>query len=132
MSKIIKPDTDDVLAQNDTSKRLDTGMTAKEAIMRAKNWWENVGQAKMRQHALRQRETIGGSNNGAGAEFASKNPDSINFMPAGFIHAKPWDELDKRDQRQLVKVWHHFNIRKPDLLGEDQATHKMQDRGKIQ
>ena len=131
MTKLIKPDTADILALNDPSSRLDTGMTAREAAQRAANWWNNRGAKVMQQHLKRQRQTVGGSNNGAGAAFASSDVDSLNFNPSNLIHGKPWEELEGREQVQVVKIWHHFAIRKPDLLGEAQATHKMQDRGLI-
>lgn len=132
MSKLIKPDNGDILAFGHKADKLDTGMSAQEAIQRATNWWETKGRKMMQTELKRQAGAVGGSNNGAGSAFASSDVESANFLPSGIIHGKPWDELNRREKQQVVKVWHHFNIRKPDLLDEEQAEHKMQDRGLIQ
>ena len=86
----------------------------------------------MKMEQARQSEAVGGSNNGAGSAFASAQADDANFLPSGVIHGNPWDQLNTREKIMIIKAWHHFNIRKPDLLDEEQATHKMQDRGLIQ
>lgn len=131
-AKLIKPQNADLLAYGDDALRLDTGMTAQEAIKRAAEWWEKTGRTEMRQQQLRQGEQVGGSNNGNGGAFASLDPNSHNHLASGIIQGKPWDQLDKRERGQLVKVWHHFHVRVPDLLGEEQAEFKVQERGKVQ
>jgi hypothetical protein len=88
-------------------------MKAKEAIERAARWWNNIGRkTKM-------------------LDFSSHNPDDPRFLPSGLINGHAWDMLGKREQIQVVKVWHHFHIRKPDLIGGADDDHKMQDRGAI-
>lgn len=131
-SQLLKPQNEDILAFGGDTDRLDTGMTAKEAAERTRIWWEKTGRREMQLQAKRQAEGVGGSNGGAGSAFASQDPSSENYLPSGIIHGKPWDDLTQRDQAQLVKVWHHFNIRKPDLLGEEQAEHQIHERGRIQ
>lgn len=115
--KIIKPTTTDIIAFQDGSMRLDTGMTAKEAVAQASAWWARIGRKEMRQHAKRQSEAVGGSNNGAGASFASLDPDSPNFLPSGIIHGLPWEQLSRREKARVTAIWHHFHVRVPDMLG---------------
>jgi hypothetical protein len=103
----------------DLDQKLDTGMTAVEAVRRAEHWWEKTGAKEMRLHGLRHTQTVGGSLHGIGGAFASLDPKSENYLPSGIIHGKPWDDLTKREKAMVVKAWHHFYIRKPDLLGEN-------------
>jgi len=130
--KIIKPDTADILSLGDLDDRLDTGMKVKEAIHRASQWWESTGRAEMITQKRRQAKPVGGADKGAGASFASDDEDNINFLPSGLLHGKPWAELTRNEQIRVVKSWHHFHIRNPDVIGADpEQRHKMQDRGKI-
>ncbi len=112
MVEILKPDAYD-LSLLDKDAKLDTGMSAREAIMHATNWWNNKGRHIMRQHNLRQSEPVGGSNNGAGASFATLNPDSPNFLPSKILAGKPWDDLNRDERARVVKVWHHQFVRVP-------------------
>jgi len=131
--KLIKPDTADILAIGDADLRLDTGMTAKEAIQRSMHWWETKGRKEMQTQAMRQAKPVGGADNGAGASFVSNNADDPRFLPSGILQALPWDQLGQREKINIVKTWHHFHIRNSDLIGADpEQRHKMQDRGLIQ
>lgn len=129
---IIKPTNEELLSLSGLNATLDTGMNAQEAAKRAEHWWETKGRRMMKLELARQSEAVGGSNNGAGTPFASAQADDANFLPSGIIHGNPWSQLNKREMIMVIKAWHHFNIRKPDLLDESQATHKMQDRGRVQ
>lgn len=131
-SKVLKPQNEDVLAFGSDGDKLDTGMKAIEAIERARIWWQTTGRKEIKQQASRQSEQVGGTNNGAGAMFSDLDPNSANHLPSAIINGEPWDQLNKRERGQVVKVWHHFNVRVPDVLGEEQAEFKMQERGKIQ
>jgi len=129
---LIKPDNSDILAVTNSDLKLDTGMSTQEAIQRAAQWWQRVGAAEMRTQQKRQAKPVGGADNGAGAAFADADSTSNNFLPSNIIHGLPWDSLNKREKLSIVKIWHHFYIRKPDLLGEDaSAQHKLQDRNTI-
>lgn len=126
---ILAPTTQDIINIGDKEMRLDTGMKVQEAVKRAEAWWGKTGMREAQQQLKRQSSAVGGANKGAGSAFASKNPDDPNFLPSGLIHGQPWDALNKREKMMIVKAWHHFFVRKPDLLGEDaEAEHKMQDR----
>jgi len=86
---------------------LDTGMTAGEAVRRASVWWATKG----RKEILQTQHT--------GKAFASPNPESANFLESGIMRGLDWDLLNNREKLQIVKVWHHFAIRRPDKLGVD-------------
>lgn len=104
------------LAGGDQGDRLDTGMKVSEAIERTQKWWENSGRSIMLDHKIRQSAT--------GAVFASADPDDLNFLPSGIINARPWHELTKREMLRLVKFWHHFHVRMPDLIGTPEHEYK--------
>ncbi len=132
-STLIQPSNDAVLAVMDGDMRLDTGMKIQEAIQRAADWWERTGRKQMQRELQRQAKPVGGSDKGAGSAFASKDAQSANFLPSGIIHGQPWEALGKRERLMIVKTHHHFTVRNPDLIGaDDEAEHKMQDRGLIQ
>lgn len=131
--KLIKPSNEAVLSVMDRDARLDTGMTLKEAMRRASEWWEAKGRKQMQRELQRQATPVGGADRGAGGAFASQDSTDPNFLPSGIIQGMQWEALGKRERLMIVKAWHHFMVRNPDLIGEDdRITHKMQDRGKIQ
>lgn len=78
-----------------TDDRLDTGMSAREALTRARLWWDAKGR-----HLL--------------AKMHGKDPAFAAV--SGIIAAHAFDRLTRREQVAIVKVWHHFNVRRPDLL----------------
>jgi len=131
--RLIRPNNTQILAVMDRDARLDTGMKIKEAVQRAANWWERTGRKQMQRELQRQAKPVGGADKGAGGAFASLDAQSANFMPSGIIHGEPWDALGKRERMMIVKIHHHFTVRNPDLIGaDDEAEHKMQNRGLIQ
>tara|TARA_R110000744_G_scaffold326330_4_gene432112 strand:- start:19698 stop:20306 length:609 start_codon:yes stop_codon:yes gene_type:complete len=132
-NKLMTADNTAILSVLDGEARLDTGMKIQEAVKRAAIWWEDTGRQQMQREQKRQSQAVGGSQGGAGGEFASKDATSLNYMPSGLIHGQPWEALGKRERIMVVKAWHHFFIRTTDLIGDDpRATHKMQDRGRVQ
>ncbi len=113
--EIIRPATNMEKIALSGDQRLDTGMKVTEAMKRAEAWWAKTGSKQMRQHHMRQRESLTGA-------FASLDPDNPSFLPSGIIHGKEWDALTKREKLMIIKTWHHFYVRRPDLLGEDSDT----------
>ena len=131
-TKLIIPTNEQIVIGGDDDQRLDTGMKVKEAIQRAQAWWEKTGRKEAQTQLKRQAKPVGGADHGAGISFASQNEADPHFLPSGLIHGDPWDQLNQREQLMLVKSWHHFHIRVPDLVGGDQdAKHVMQDRDQI-
>lgn len=131
--RLRKPTNEQIISLGHGDFKLDTGMTAQEAIRRACAWWEGKGRHMMRQNLQRQKHSPASSDKGMGAPFAVKDPDDPSFLPSGLIHGEPWDALDRREKIQIVKIWHHFNVRRPDVLGEDPNERFMvQDRGTVQ
>lgn len=132
-SPILKPTNTEVILTGDPDQRLDTGMKVKEAIQRAAAWWELKGAKEMQTQLLRQAKPAGGADNGAGGSFVSKDSANPSFLPSGLLQGRPWDALTKREKLMVVKTWHHFHIRNPDLLdGDAEARFKMQDRKEIE
>jgi len=130
---VVKPTNEQIILIGGKEFRLDTGMTVEEALRRSAAWWEDKGRRMMQDEHKRQSQAVGGSKKGAGTPFASQDTASANYLPSAIIHGKPWEALGQRERLMIVKVWHHFNVRNPDLIGEDRdAKHKMQDRGRIQ
>lgn len=119
----------EILDLFDPDARLDTGMTAKEAIARAAAWWDARGRLLMNGEAARRKKAPGGAGKGV---FAVSDPDDPRFLPSGIVNGHPWADLNRRSCILIVKIWHHFNVRKPDLLGGDpDRVHKMQDRNNL-
>lgn len=132
-SAIIKPTNDDLIYMQTEDARLDSGMKLSEAIKRAETWWQGKGARYMQTELKRQSTQVGGADKGAGVAFASKDETDPNFLPSGLIHGEPWETLTKREKLMVVKIWHHFNVRVPDVIGEDpEAEFKLKDRGTIQ
>lgn len=132
-SQIITASNQDVLSlQDGADPRLDTGMKASEAIHRAEQWWQKIGRKQMKREKKRQATQVGGADKGMGGSFASNNPDDKNFLPSGILHGEQWDALTKREKLMIVKTWHHFNVRVPDVLGGNvDAEFQIKDRDTI-
>lgn len=93
-----------MLAHNDNAlrgadERLDSGMKVGEAIERARLWWTALGASQI-----------------ARSRFATDKD-----IPSGILHGLPWDRLTREEKLRIVKVWHHFHIRRPDVLEIDPA-----------
>lgn len=98
--------------------RLDSGMTASEAIFRAAKWWDKTGRTMIvDQPAMR--------------KFASHDPDDPRFLPSGILNGHTWDMLGRREKIMITKIYHHFFVRKPDLIGGADDPFKPQDRKEI-
>ncbi len=108
----------------DPDARLDTGMKVKEAIERAKLWWNGFGRYGMIAEKERQEKI-------KGTAFCSDNPDDSNFLPSGILNGHEWDLLTKREKLRLVKFWHHFFIRNQDIIGSDAHKYKFGQRDTI-
>ncbi|MBX2835046.1 MAG: hypothetical protein KTR28_08770 [Micavibrio sp.] len=133
MDTIIKPTNENILALSDPEMRLDTGMKVQEALKRAEHWWNKTGSKEAQIQLKRQKKSVGGLDNGAGVSFASSNQDDPNFLPSGIIHGKHWDELTKREKLMITKSWHHFHVRLPDKIGENENIQfQMKDRESVQ
>lgn len=74
---------------------LDSGMKASEAIERARLWWDTKGRH-------------------LGAMIGSKDP--IMKLHSGICSGQMFDWLNQREAVQVVKIWHHVMVRRPDLL----------------
>lgn len=111
-----------LIEAGDGDARLDTGMTVKEAIARAERWWDGTGAKLMRRERQR----------GKGREFVSSmSPDDPNGLPSAVLNGRPWDTLRKSEKLHVVKAWHHFYVRVPDVLGYPEETFTPQRRDEI-
>jgi hypothetical protein len=89
------------------SATLDTGMTAGEAIQRAEKWWDAIGRHLIQQGSL------------------ADDPQS------GILRGEPWDRLQRHEKLAIVKHWHHFFVRRPDLLDVDPAAQFRMGGGEV-
>lgn len=112
-----------ILAGQDPDAKLDTGMSAKEAMERARIWWQKTGRRLMRETAEHQLSHNAG--------FASENPDDPNYLPSGVINGVEWDQLTKREMLTIIKHWHHFYVRVPDVIGTPEHEFNFKNRGDI-
>lgn len=79
----------------DPFKRLSSGLTAAEAVSRAREWWDRTGR-----HIIRN------------PEF--RDPD-VGFK-SGILRGLPFDELERDEKLSVVKAWHEHKL-KPALAG---------------
>ena len=110
-------DNRSILLSGDPHAKLDTGMTAGEAIRRTRFWWDQYGRKMMIEKAEDQVSAMR-------SQFATLDPDDDNFLPSGILAGLEWDILSKREKLRLVKVWHHFNIRNKDIIGSPEHEYK--------
>ena len=114
---LIIPTDEQIASIGDPDQRFDTGMKVGEAIRRAREWWTRTGAREMALQGMRQAKKPTSPAKGLGGAFASLDPDNANFLPSGIIAGLDWDALDKREQLMVVKVWHHYYVRKRDVIG---------------
>lgn len=95
---------------------LDTGMSANEAVARAGRWWDAFGRHYVPQEfneetTVRSRKKVKGFP-------AVILRDTNQVVPSGILHGKPFGELERGEQLQIAKAWHHFFVRVPQIKGE--------------
>ena len=92
------------------SAKLDTGMRVDEAIRRARNWWQewrgSISTGFNQVVATR-------STTGDGLPGVIIHETHKAVLPSGILSGKPWDQLNEREQLQIVKIWHHNHVRDP-------------------
>lgn len=115
----------EILIGRDPDARLDTGMTVKEAVDRTRKWWGASGRHLMVEKQAHQSKA-------ARSVFASLDPEDANYLPSGIISGLEWDVLTLREKLRLVKFWHHFFVRNPDIIGTPEHEYKFGQTGKIQ
>jgi len=118
MPRIIVPAVSNIaiLEGGGIDARLDTGMKVREAAERAALWWEKTGRRMMQSHK-------------PGQEFASKDEKDPNFIPSGILNGMPWEALERHEQMRVIKAWHHFYVRRPDVLDKDPNAKFMLTQG---
>ena len=88
---------------SDPDARLDTGMLVREAIARASAWWDAAGRKEM----------------AAAVKEGGAVPQS------GIVQGQPWDTLSKLEKLNVIKAWHHFFVRVPEVIGTPEHEHKI-------
>lgn len=102
------------------TERLDTGMTAAEVVVRASEWWDKFGRHHIppefnTEEKVRHRKAVA---NKAGVVFPGivlRSKETV--IPTGLLEGKAWDELERDEQRQICKTWHHHFVRVPQREG---------------
>lgn len=106
---IIAPSNEAIIAALDPDAKLDTGMSVKEAIHRASQWWNTKGR-----------------------HLAAKDERHDPADGTGIMRGLIWDALTQREKIQVVKVHHHFMTRKKDLMEDDGQDYTLTiDRDKV-
>lgn len=88
---------------SDPDARLDTGMKVSEAIARAAAWWDKLGRKEMRKSAGQQGQV----------------------RESGIVSGEPWELLNREEKLNVVKAWHHFHVRVPEVIGTPEHEHKI-------
>ena len=92
-----------------TEERLQSGMKVSEAVARAGTWWDLKGR-----HILKREFNLSRDAPKVGKGFSIAG-DVVEVVPSGIFRGLPWSALDKREQVQIVKWWHHFKVVVPDV-----------------
>ncbi len=103
--------------------RLSSGMKVSEAIGRASTWWDLKGRHMVPPAFNRAVEGRKVSN---GIVIAG---DVVDVLPSGILRGMEWKFLDRREQLQIVKWWHHFavvvkDIENPNVSADDRDMMK--------
>ena len=98
---------------------LDTGMSAKEAVERASDWWDRFGRHQIPQAFNTETKVQHRKSVGDFPAIVLRKTETV--IPAGLLEGKVWDDLTQDEQRQVVKAWHHFFVRVPQMTGEAPA-----------
>lgn len=94
-----------------TADRFDTGMTVAEAVRRAADWWNKIGRHGIKASNFNQVLIQKVHTQGKGPLL--KRTDKEQDLPSGILRGLPWDELDRQEQKDIVKAWHHEQVRVP-------------------
>ena len=98
-----------------TTDRLDTGMKVTEAIARAAAWWDRIGRHGVKASNFNQ--VLIQKVHAQGRGPLLKRTDKEQDLPSGILRGLQWDELSKVEQKEIVKAWHHEQVRVP-LVGQ--------------
>ena len=101
--------------------RLNSGMTAKEAVRRASAWWDKTGRHIMNKRVNEERA--------APKVYTGGNAPAIivqgavqQTLPSGILNALPWAELTKREQFAVVNIWHNELVVKEKTKAHDRLN----------
>lgn len=85
-------------------------MKGTEAARQAEKWWEEARHLvpKEANREIKKRVRAGGKNTPA---LVFKDVETV--LPSGILNGLPWNELERGEKLQVVKLWHHFFVRKP-------------------
>lgn len=94
-----------------TDKRFDTGMKVSEAVQRASVWWDKIGRHGIKASNFNVALIQKVHSQGKGPLL--KRTDREQDLPSGILRGLPWDELSREEQKEIVKAWHHEQVRVP-------------------
>lgn len=83
-----------------------SGMAPKEAIFRARNWWDKIGRKIVRIQF--NQEYQGGSfkPSSGKAPGVKVSPTLAHVVPSGILKGLPWAQLTKPEKFRVAKEWH--------------------------
>lgn len=98
--------------------RLQSGMKASEAVVRAELWWDGKGRRLIPREFNR---AVEGRKVGNGFTIAG---DIVDVVPSGILRGLEWSFLDRREQLLVTKWWHHWfvvvkDIENPTVSADD-------------
>lgn len=93
-------------------------MEVRTAIQKARIWWEQGGGRKemsKKLNATTNQQWVGckftPATDTAAAILIKGNKEAV--IASGILQGHKWDLLTKREQIQIVKVWHQFHVLNP-------------------
>ena len=107
------------------SDKLDTGMTAAEAVRRASEWWDSTGRYLVNTKANeveRGRKVRVASTKLPGLIISG---EQVPVEKGGIFRGLPWAMLQRDEQLRVTKAWHHEFVRRPNY---DKSEHSAADQ----
>lgn len=96
-----------------TDETLRTGMRVTEAIQRARGWWDLTGRKLIKTQTNLEREKVKVLPAGKRTPAMIIRGNASKVYPSGILNAFPWEQLNKRERLQVVKLWHFHYIEEP-------------------
>ncbi len=93
---------------------LRSGMKVTEAVKLASIWWDDTGRKLIRTACNEERTRYRVRTGGNAPGIVTRGPLEKVFSSRLMCGAH-WDELDKREQMQIVKFWHYFYVLEPKI-----------------
>lgn len=103
-------------------RKLDNGMTVREALQRARTWWDSTGRfgVKRQSNEIEEGRKVAVSSGAAPGIVVAGN--RVPVLASAILRGLPWDMLTKDDKLVVVRAWYGaFKLEHDEPLSEHGA-----------